>query len=386
MGRWLGVLAAAVGAVAVAAPAAATADSVVFVRGGNVQLTGEQGTLQLTAGGGYENPSMADDGTIVAVRRTLDADGSPVRHVHRMDRSGRLLNPPTEAVSTTNSNYTGPLSPQVSPDGSALAFQYFNRGLISRPEMPRVAIAPTDRDLGDPADIFSAGFYLNPSWIGESTIVLFGTPGFSPNVQTYTLGGEGISDWFDPPDGGHLGSGEVSPDGTRMVATAKGGDELRFYALPGPPPALPRATCRFAAPGAGFERPRWAPDGSAVVWEQPDGLHMAAVPSIDDCPAITDRLVAPGGSDPDWGPADLPATTTPAITASGRAVRITAGCLSDCRVTARLVKAGRTVSRTSRSVQAGRATTLRLPKRGRRGRATVIVKVGTKVTRAGVTL
>jgi hypothetical protein len=51
-----------------ASPAAA--DSILFVRDGNVWISTPDGTTErpLTAGGGFSSPSMADDGTIVALR------------------------------------------------------------------------------------------------------------------------------------------------------------------------------------------------------------------------------------------------------------------------------------------------------------------------------
>ena len=51
-----------------ASPAAA--DSILFVRDGNVWISTPDGSTErpLTAGGGFSSPSMADDGTIVALR------------------------------------------------------------------------------------------------------------------------------------------------------------------------------------------------------------------------------------------------------------------------------------------------------------------------------
>ena len=53
----------------VAAPPAA-ADSILLVRDGNVWISTPDGSTErpLTAGGDFSSPSMADDGTIVALR------------------------------------------------------------------------------------------------------------------------------------------------------------------------------------------------------------------------------------------------------------------------------------------------------------------------------
>lgn len=385
----MGTRSSSVGAFVVLAlltPAATQAASVVYIRGGDVHLLGEQGSAKVTRGGGYESPSMADDGTIVAIRATEEG-GATVRRVHRMDTRGRLLNPPTVAVPVDNRNYTGPFGAQVSPDGRHVAFHYFNRGAANpRPEMPRVAIAPTDRDLGDLGDIFAQGYYLNPTWIGSGTIVLFGTPGFTPNVQTWSFGSGAIADWFDAPGVGHLGGGELSGDGTRLAATVDGGSALQLFSMPGPPPALPQPTCRFTGTEGQFERPRWSPDASELVWEQPDGLHAAEVPAIDDCPNIREGLIAAGGSDPDWGPADPPVDTRPRIQRYPQAVAVKLGCTDACRIDIRLVQRGRTISRRQKSLAGPGTARLVLPKKGRKGRATLVISVDGGTRRTAVRL
>ena len=52
----------------------------------------------------------------------------------------------------------------------------------------------------------------------------------------------------------------------------------------------------------------WSPDGSALAWQQPDGIHELSVPgSVHPCPsaqALTSHLAIPGASEPSWGPSD----------------------------------------------------------------------------------
>src|SRR3712207_6636438 len=122
-------LAAAVLCLSAAAPAAASADSLVYAKDGNVFVSAADGSAakQLTTDGGYESPSQADDGTVVAGRRT-QVDGRNPRHLHRMNRDGKLLNPPVETVDAQNSFYIGPLDPKVSPDGRYVAYHYLYTG------------------------------------------------------------------------------------------------------------------------------------------------------------------------------------------------------------------------------------------------------------------
>ena len=65
-------------------PAAASADSIVYTKNSDVWLARPDGSSarQLTHGGGYQSPTQANDGTILAQRGT--------RFV-RLDRAGRTL-------------------------------------------------------------------------------------------------------------------------------------------------------------------------------------------------------------------------------------------------------------------------------------------------------
>lgn len=375
--------------VATVLPASAAAESIVYIKAGDIYVTAPQGTLRLTSDGGYESPSQADDGTIVAVRKVkVERDGivRDVRMIHRFDRTGRLLNPPTEAVPVSNSQYLGPLGLSVSFDGTIAAYHYFNyTGLVPRQELPRLSMAYTDRDTPR-EEIVEAGWYLNPTWVGPRTVAVFAVGGFLPNVQLYTVGAEGFVDWFSDPNGVTLGSGELSRDGTRFAATAEGASEIRLYSLSAPPPAMPTPTCTLSRPDARYQRPTWSPDGKELAWSEADGLHIASIPSITDCASIQEALAAPGAESPDFGPAGLPTSSAPAVKVSARAVTATVACARACSVSAKLVKAGRTISKASRRLTAAGTARLKLAKRGRTGRATVSVTVDGQTTKRKVTL
>jgi hypothetical protein len=93
----------------------ALADSIVYEKEGNVWQAAPDGSrqTQVTTAGGYSKPTQADDGTIVAVKDKL---------LQRMDRGGRILN------AAGHDAYTGPLTPQLSPAGHLVAYDYFNTG------------------------------------------------------------------------------------------------------------------------------------------------------------------------------------------------------------------------------------------------------------------
>src|SRR3954453_13038784 len=81
-----------VAALVIAAPA--SADSIVYVKDGNVWLTKPDGAkaYQVTSDGGYSEPSQADDGSIVALQGNV---------MVRMNRSGHQLNDPVLGMGST---------------------------------------------------------------------------------------------------------------------------------------------------------------------------------------------------------------------------------------------------------------------------------------------
>src|SRR5689334_21962565 len=113
MGKaWLALVAAVTGMALV--PAVAAADSIVFIKDGNVWIAAPDGSKasQLTTDGGYESPSEADDGTIMAGRKMV-VDGRNVRRIYRMDTRGKLLNAPVKTFAD-DAPYIGPLGPAIS--------------------------------------------------------------------------------------------------------------------------------------------------------------------------------------------------------------------------------------------------------------------------------
>ena len=105
-------------ALTIAAPA--HADSIAYVKDGNVWLASPDGAkgYQVTFDGGYTSPSQADDGTIVAMQ---------ARRFVRMDRSGHRIGDAVAGVGTTPTPGTslyGPYEPRVSPDGKRIAYWF----------------------------------------------------------------------------------------------------------------------------------------------------------------------------------------------------------------------------------------------------------------------
>jgi hypothetical protein len=59
--------------------------------------------------------------------------------------------------------------------------------------------------------------------------------------------------------------------------------------------------------------PTWSPSGSAVAFEDGDGIWIQQVPDLASttCAALTERLLLPGAKHADWGPADVDPSQKP---------------------------------------------------------------------------
>src|SRR5262247_3955313 len=114
--------AAAVLAIAMAFASIAHADSIAYVKDGNVFLSTSDGSrqFQVTTAGGYSDVSQADDGTMIALNGV---------RLHRLSRQGQLLADFATPVSDTRPAgsrvFFGPFDPAISPDGSKVAYTYY---------------------------------------------------------------------------------------------------------------------------------------------------------------------------------------------------------------------------------------------------------------------
>ena len=317
MGRMAWLAAASLVAVAaVAAPAAA--DSMVYVKDGNVWLANADGsspyqvTLDGTAANPYESSSEADDGTIVAIRQVPGQR----RRIYRMTQSGGLLNPPIN----TPAPGTGAIDARVSPDGRYVAYWFVTT--VNDPLCP-FCIDATNRALISRSDSFTNADEIGtpntggwPSWDGNTTLVLTNGSG---TVWYYTIGMPEAAMWFDNSVFGDgqfftLLDGEVSHDGTRFALVRGDNQEtLVTFAMTGAIPAAPTPKCAFTGPTGKFVNPTWSTDGLTLAWKEDDGIWEAAIPNVGDCTSYgTPHLVIPGGTDPDLSPARVNPGARPA--------------------------------------------------------------------------
>ena len=324
--------------VALAAPAA-NADSIAFIKDGNVHLATPDGSrdFQVTSTGGYSDVTQADDGSIVALHGI---------RLHRLDRMGNVLadfDTPVSGVPGNSSGFAGPYNPTLSPDGTKLAYTYFYMATTQDPScMPPTCYVGIreggtgyswpDRQTGwdEPALGRHSG-WLFPTWIdNDNTMLSHPTHAFNYDVITDQISdgdtGNLVREWFSDTLEGNpeMGAGDITRDKRKIAFQTGAADStLSVYSLAKFPTTwkdgraandeLPDLCYRYSgAAGNHYSQPTFSPDGSALAFADADGVHVAHVPGFENGCSLdgaTDNppVVVPGGSEPDWGPADVPA-------------------------------------------------------------------------------
>lgn len=318
----------AAGLAALAPPA--HADSIAYVRAGDVWLSTADGGRQyrVTATGGYSDVSQADDGTMIGLHGV---------RLHRLDRAGNVLadfdTPVSDVRPAAERVFHGPFDPALSPDGRRLAYTYYYVGKGSAPGCtpPTCQTTVTEGGTGyshadrqtpwDAPGLGRHSGWRHASWLDDGTTML-SNPTHLPNPDVLVdpvgdgrPGRDGLTlDWFSDAGTPHLGGGEATRDGTKLAFQAgEGDDAVRIYRTAGPYPALPQACFGYGNAGGGTTgTPTWSPDGARLAWAEGDGVRVVDVPALagscDPAGASpASRLLIAGGAQPDWGPADVPA-------------------------------------------------------------------------------
>jgi hypothetical protein len=377
-------------------PAAAQADSIVYMKGGDAWVARPDGTSArpLTSGGGYQSPTQADDGTILVQRGT---------QFQRLDRSGRVLSTVNSVLTgkPAGINAVGPFDPVISPDGTKLAYWIgmYSSWTDHRNHIEWLRTGPVTlwQDARDGRILGFTHYYDEPSWLpGSDGALLFA----EENALTAQVVASGVGEdhtkvrqWFRDSENKPaneeypkaISTGEISPQLDRLallratieygsggIAEGNGNSIVTYgVSLPG----VPTMECRMTdAVGGEFGRPSWSPDGTSLAWSEGNGIWAMAIGR--DCSG-TQKLVIPGGREPDWGPSE-PGSSGPGVTvprSMGSTLRIGVTC-GACKATA-VARAGRrVVARTSKRIS-GSATLKLRPKR-LRGARRLSVKVTVK--------
>ena len=308
-----------------AAPAAA--DSVAYVKDGNVWLSTSDGArhYQVTSDGGYSTVSQADTGRIVALR------GDKIRH---LERDGRLIAEIATPVTTTSDpsmSFKGPFDPEVSPDGTRVAYTYYwqyvgydpycnpsNGCYVKRLYHGTGFTDPNRLTAWDEPGFQRRSGWIDAAWV-DNDQVLLSDPYIQPNEDVVLWSPsdkDSLRRWFqDPQYPGDVAEAAISRDKSAMATVTSGDKRMsvlrsagRFY--PEYPHRCFEASVEADGDDAFIHSPTFSADGTRLYWAERDGIHAATLPkfSFDSCGTLSDGggLLVAGASSPSWGPADVP--------------------------------------------------------------------------------
>lgn len=290
----------------------AGAASIAYVAGdGNVHLVSPDGardralTTNATPEDKYRSPSQIDDGRVVALRR---ADGSTSFAFFLRREDGQVLSSwllPKSGVGGF-APYTGA---QASPQGGMIAYDYRHFDCASNPceGNQRVGFVSGPGQT-NPCLVNCHVGYVAPRWLPDSPYAVMVSQSFD-GVYVQKAGGAYPVGWYS------YGAG-ITVEGVDVrggfVVTSVGAGDTEYMVLDklnGAPPALPQTRCSVSMPDNA--RPRLSPDGSMIAWQAPEGVMVSPTPTqtggAEALCQLAPKLLAAGGSQPDWGIADVPA-------------------------------------------------------------------------------
>ena len=287
----------------------AAADSIVYVKDRNLWIANPDGSAnrQITFDGreysSYTDPTQSDDGTIWAGKG---------QEIVKLDQQGSVLaqwDPPAAMDSVSHAMDDVPQDLAVSPDGRKLAYSMYSYQCpVAADCTARTTTVYTWADHLTKTE--ELGYELNvqsPQWVSNDRVLVFGGAGSSVNFDAPKTGTYDHVHWFDDPNREDLADGELSPQGDRLVTLRSYGSNLHMEIWKvANTTDTPTATC-IAGPDASLNDPTWSPDGRRLAFEVKEGIQILTLPSIEDgCPGSqSSDTIIPGGTMPDWGPADV---------------------------------------------------------------------------------
>ncbi len=344
LSRLVAAAAALVAAVvlALAAPAA-HADSIAYVKGGDVWLSTADGKrqFQVTATGAYQDVSQADDGTMIAL--------SGVR-LHKLDRMGTVLanfdTPVSDTRPPAQRVFWGPFDPVISPDGKQVAYSWYYMTQSQDPgchppdcyttiNEAGTGYSHSDRQTGwDEPGFKKHGGWRNPVWVDNGTTLISDMthwPNTEVTVDDRTATDNQARLWFtDDLTGnpsGNATEGDITRDTKRMAyVTGESEETLTLYYVPvfprefrdnepyPPGSAFPVSCYRYGTPAGGkFRSPTFSPSGSRLAWADSEGVKVVNVPDFaaarnctTDGASQTAAMLIPGAVGAGLGPGGRP--------------------------------------------------------------------------------
>jgi hypothetical protein len=328
-----------------AAPAAA--DSISYLKDGNIWLTTPDGArqVQVTTTGIYSYASQADDGTFIALTG---------ERLHRLSRDGKVLADFDTPVSDgpkkgpLEDYFMGPYEPEISPDGRTVSYSYawhherfdFDCKCVRWGTDSGTALTYPDRQTGWEEFGGPLTGWMYASWMSNDTLLRsYAGRAFAEEAVVNRVGpGKGDKDlirWldstFDMDEVYQLRDGEITRQGDKAAFVSydvahhgetfrTGFNRIRVYRMTGPAPARPEACFYFDGPDQAdlMSSPTFSPDGGMLAMQFGGEVWVADIPDLSaGCQNPTTFKTLLPGAQPDWGPADVPVATGKDVTVSG---------------------------------------------------------------------
>jgi hypothetical protein len=307
----------------------ALAASVVYIGAdGNVHLVSPDGSVKhqvtnsATEDSKFKSPSQTDAGKVVAI----GGSGNSAFAFFFDRESGQQTDSwliPGQSGPLSFSPFTGG---QISPAGGMIVYDsFYGPGLSGSPSIDVGFVAGPGAT--SPCTINCHSGFSEPRWIpGTPYVGFIDTPvSGSPDETVYVQSSSGPQAWVGliDPNSADLESFDVSRQNRTLLELSPDGappsgsteqSQLQVYANNGTPGSSGTVDDQCYQPdfAPSRARPRWSPDGSMIAWEGADGVYTSPAPTATDgglC-NLAPKLVAPGGTRPDWGVADTPSTAS----------------------------------------------------------------------------